>query len=145
MSYQSLEFHKFFWAINCCSYITNGFHKIFTFSRFAFSLHFFSRKSLRNATENFCIFSRNVSFAGNPSPDHTLQLSNPCILWCKTSYILSNIIHIKGLQHQVAKKVEFNYLSAVISSNFLNRGLTLKTLLVWKLKFLSAIKKRHFY
>ena len=24
-----IRFHKFFWAINCCSYKTNGFHEIF--------------------------------------------------------------------------------------------------------------------
>jgi len=29
LSYQSREFNKFFWAINCCSYKTHGFHKIF--------------------------------------------------------------------------------------------------------------------
>ena len=39
------------------------------------SLHLFSRKSLRNPTENFCIFSRNVSFAGNPSL-HPLIIEN---------------------------------------------------------------------
>ena len=29
MRYQSREFHKFFWGINCCSYNTHGFHGIF--------------------------------------------------------------------------------------------------------------------
>ena len=41
-----------FCAINCCSYGFRGF---------------FSRKSLRNVNENFCIFSQKFSFAGNPS------------------------------------------------------------------------------
>ena len=78
MRYQSTEFHKFFWGINCCSYNTHGFHKIFAFRifakfRFVFALFIFakkceiSRKSFRNATENFRIFSLNVSFARNPS------------------------------------------------------------------------------
>ena len=33
MSYQSREFQKFFWALNCCSYKTHGFHKIFAFRK----------------------------------------------------------------------------------------------------------------
>ena len=75
----------FFWAINWCSYKTMVFTK---FSHFAeicaqnffgeillhFRLIYFPekckilRKSLRNAAKNFRIFSRNFSFAGNPSP-----------------------------------------------------------------------------
>ena len=31
LSNQSREFNKFFWASNCCSYKTHGFHKIFAF------------------------------------------------------------------------------------------------------------------
>ena len=57
MSYQSREFHKFFWAINCCSYKTHGFHKIFAFSRnfhiFAFHENIFT----------FCIFVKFSHFA----------------------------------------------------------------------------------
>ena len=33
---QSREFHKFFWAINCCSSNTHGFHEIFAFFRETF-------------------------------------------------------------------------------------------------------------
>ena len=74
----SREFHKFFWAFNCCCYKTHGFHKISTFreNNFAFSrnvrithfrLNHFSEKNmkiswkkLRNETENFRFFSRNA-------------------------------------------------------------------------------------
>ena len=46
------------------------------------SLHFrkkskISRKCLRNTNENFRIFSRNVSFAGNPSLGSTLNANLP--------------------------------------------------------------------
>ena len=75
----------FFWPINWCSYKTMVFTKLSHFAEI-FAQNFFgeillhfrliyfpekckiSRKSLRNAAENFRILSRNVSFAGNPSP-----------------------------------------------------------------------------
>ena len=64
MRYQSREFHKFFWAINCCSYNTHGFHEIFAFWKFCFVLASFifakkceiSRKSLWNAQRKFSHF-----------------------------------------------------------------------------------------
>jgi len=46
--------------------ITTRRHQTFRENVFAFS-----RKSLRNATENFRIISRNVSFAGNPKINKT--------------------------------------------------------------------------
>ena len=75
-SYQSKEFQKFFWAINCCSYKIHGFHKILAFSRNFrisrkyFRIPHFREKNVyniffsRNATEKF---RRNLLFAGNPS------------------------------------------------------------------------------
>ena len=92
MRYQSREFHKFFWAINCCSYKTRGFHKISEFSHFAkifsqnfcilhfrknffckillcFLLHFISRNFAKKFAkcEYFRICLRNILFTGNPS------------------------------------------------------------------------------
>ena len=90
MSYQSREVHKFFWAIKFCNYKTYGFQNIFAFCEkilhfreifafcifakfcFVFASCIFakkceiSRESLRNATEHFRTFWRNVSFTGNP-------------------------------------------------------------------------------
>ena len=93
LKYQRTEFHKFFWAFNCCSYnplsfdplsfdpvsfdpmsfdpvsfdpmsVNHGFYEIFEFRIFArknFALFIFAKK---------CIFSLNVSFAGNPRCIH---------------------------------------------------------------------------
>ena len=49
LSYQNIEFHKFFWAINCFSYKTHGFHKLFEFSQnFAlFLFHLFLSKNAK--------------------------------------------------------------------------------------------------
>ena len=73
------QFHNFYWAINCCTYKTHGFHKIFAFCEyfFVFSRNFhisrnfrisyFREKRLWNATENFRVFTNfswNVLFAG---------------------------------------------------------------------------------
>jgi len=78
LSYQSKEFHKFFCAINCCSY--NKRKKKFEISR----------KSLRNANENFRIFC-DFSLAANPSP----ELSNHT-MYVKIHFWLLNIVFIKG-------------------------------------------------
>ena len=70
--YDIIKLQIFFSATTCCSYKTQCFHKIFAKFRFVFASLIFakkceiSQKSLRNATENFRIFSRIVSFAGNP-------------------------------------------------------------------------------
>ena len=93
LSYQSREFHKFFWAINCCNSETHGFHKIFAkyflISHFreillSFCLIYFReilQKFFRNATEFFCIFSRNVSFAGKITLLPVPQLDVKRTIW----------------------------------------------------------------
>ena len=43
LSYQSREFDKFVWAINCCSYKTNGFHKTFAFGKNIFTFIIFAK------------------------------------------------------------------------------------------------------
>ena len=52
----------------------------FVFAFFAFFIFAkkweFSRKCLRNTCENFRIFSRNVSFAANPSQEFVLSYSD---------------------------------------------------------------------
>ena len=63
--HQSKELHKFFCAINVAAY---GFRGIFFPENISYRFRIFSLHSfLWNANEIFCIFSRNVSFAGNPS------------------------------------------------------------------------------
>ena len=47
------EFHKFFWAINCCSYNTHNFPEIFAFPIFAKFSHF-----TKIFSQNFRIFAR---------------------------------------------------------------------------------------
>ena len=51
LSYQRREFHTFFFGINCCSYKTHGFHKVYSFREI--SLFLFSRKNVK-FREKFC-------------------------------------------------------------------------------------------
>ena len=53
------------------------------FLHFAFSLHLFSRKRLRKATESVRIFSLNVSFAGNPS-----WFTRNYLVWFTRNYLV---------------------------------------------------------
>ena len=62
LSYQSREFNKFFWAINCCSYKTHGFHKIFASENISAFLrnfgisHFHKKNSMKLFSRNFASF-----------------------------------------------------------------------------------------
>ena len=111
MRYQSREFHKFFWAINCCSCNTYGFHEIFAFRIFAKFSHFakfrfvfasfifakkakFREKVCEMRTKIFAFFLRNVSFAGNPRYDTNLQEAyRGC--WIRRLQLLTLIIQDK--------------------------------------------------
>ena len=100
LCYQSREFHKFFSVINCCSYKT--FRILWNFRIFPkinfvpFSFHLFSRKHAK-CDDNFRIFSRKVSLAGNPRLLNQLRAGFLLHTWFSNVlllYVLSSFDHI---------------------------------------------------
>ena len=96
MSYQSREFHKFFRAINCCSFKTHGFHKIFAIFHFT--------KSLRNATENFRTFREMFRSLETIQRSNTRKREKDKLQW--TSIFLKRVC-CNSQRHLLIKKVTY--------------------------------------